>query len=322
MNRKRKFKSCLITGITGSGGSYLAEYIRKIDKNIKIYGTYRSTGYKKLFDNKKNIKLFKCDLQKYNKLEQVLKNCKPQLIFHLASNADVQYSFKNQLAFTTNNNLITANLFQAVKKINFKTLIVLSSTSEVYGNVPKQKQPIDEKTAINPVNPYAVTKVFQDFLAQVYSKYLNLDIIILRMFTYSNPRRENLFQTAFAKQIVLVEKKIQKYVNHGNLNSVRTFMSTEDTMQAYWLAATKGKIGEIYNVGGKIKISIKDFLNKMISKSNTKIKTKEKKSLLRPVDIDVQVAKSDKFIRKTGWKENKNIDYSIQDLLNKMREKY
>jgi nucleoside-diphosphate-sugar epimerase len=99
-------------------------------------------------------------------------------------------------------------------------------------------------------------------------------------------------------------------------------MSTEDTMQAYWLAATKGKIGEIYNVGGKIKISIKDFLNKMISKSNTKIKTKEKKSLLRPVDIDVQVAKSDKFIRKTGWKENKNIDYSIQDLLNKMREKY
>ena len=60
----------------------------------------------------------------------------------------------------------------------------------------------------------------------------------------------------------------------------------------------------------------------MINKSNIKIKTKEKKSLLRPVDIDVQVAKSDKFIRETGWKENKNIDYSIQDLLNKMREKY
>ena len=48
----RKFKKIFITGITGSGGSYLAEHINKIDKNIKIYGSYRSTGYKKLLEKK------------------------------------------------------------------------------------------------------------------------------------------------------------------------------------------------------------------------------------------------------------------------------
>ena len=42
----RKFKRIFITGITGSGGSYLAEYIYKKNKKIKIYGSYRSTGYK------------------------------------------------------------------------------------------------------------------------------------------------------------------------------------------------------------------------------------------------------------------------------------
>ena len=41
----RKFKKCLITGITGSGGSYLAEYILKKDKKIKIFGFYRSKGF-------------------------------------------------------------------------------------------------------------------------------------------------------------------------------------------------------------------------------------------------------------------------------------
>ena len=41
----RKFKKCLITGITGSGGSYLAEYILKKDSNIQIFGLYRSNGY-------------------------------------------------------------------------------------------------------------------------------------------------------------------------------------------------------------------------------------------------------------------------------------
>lgn len=320
---KRKFKNCLITGITGSGGSYLAEYIYNIDKNIKIFGIYRSKGYKKIFDHKKNrIKLYKCDLINYNKLVKILKKTKPELIFHLASNADVSYSFQNQLAFTTNNNLITANLLQAIKKINLKTLFVLSSTSEVYGNVSVNNQPIDENVKINPINPYAVTKVFQDFLSQVYSKYLNLNIIILRMFTYSNPRRENLFQTAFAKQVVLIENKKIKFLKHGNLKSQRTFMSTVDTMKAYWLAATRGKIGEIYNVGSQNKIYIGEFLKKMINQSTVKIKTKVDPMRIRPSDIYYQSPNCNKFKKDTGWREDWSIEDSIADLLEYMRKKY
>ena len=48
----RKFKNCLITGITGSGGSYLAEHILKKNTNIKVSGFYRSNGYKDLLKKK------------------------------------------------------------------------------------------------------------------------------------------------------------------------------------------------------------------------------------------------------------------------------
>ena len=48
----RKFKKCLITGITGSGGSYLAEHIISKSKKIKVFGIYRSKGNKKLYWNK------------------------------------------------------------------------------------------------------------------------------------------------------------------------------------------------------------------------------------------------------------------------------
>ena len=48
----RKFKKCFITGITGAGGSYLAEHILKKDKSIKIYGSYRSTGNKNLLQKR------------------------------------------------------------------------------------------------------------------------------------------------------------------------------------------------------------------------------------------------------------------------------
>ena len=53
----RKFKKCLITGITGSGGSYLCEHIVSKKSNIKIYGTYSSSGYLKLLKKKNKNKI-------------------------------------------------------------------------------------------------------------------------------------------------------------------------------------------------------------------------------------------------------------------------
>ena len=106
--------------------------------------------------------------------------------------------------------------------------------------------PIKESQKIAPINPYAVTKTYQDLLSQVYSQSFKLKIIITRMFSYTNARRYNLFQTAFANQIVKIERGKLNYLKHGNLNSIRTFVDIEDAMDAYWLAATKGKIGEIW----------------------------------------------------------------------------
>ena len=108
----RKFKKCLITGITGSGGSYLAEHILKKDKNIKIYGFYRSKGYKTILQKKyKNkIKFIKLDLTNFDKCKYLLDKIKPDLIFHLASNADVRGSFDNPIEHAKNNNIITINI--------------------------------------------------------------------------------------------------------------------------------------------------------------------------------------------------------------------
>ena len=73
----RKFKKCLITGITGSGGSYLAEHILQRDKKIKIFGIYRSKGYKSILRDKR-IKLYRCDLSNLKKTQSVIKKNKPR----------------------------------------------------------------------------------------------------------------------------------------------------------------------------------------------------------------------------------------------------
>jgi GDP-mannose 4,6-dehydratase len=320
----RNFKKCLITGITGSGGSYLAEHILKKTKNIKIFGLYRSNGYKDLLKKhtKKKISFIKIDLKNFPKLKKIIQGINPDVVFHMASNADVRASFDNPIEFTNNNNLITVNLLESFRQLKQDPIIVICSTSEVYGAVTKKDVPINENQKIAPVNPYAVSKTFQDLLSQVYYKSFNLKIIITRMFSYTNSRRNNLFQTAFANQIAEIEKGKLKQLKHGNLKSIRTFVDIDDAMEAYWLAAKKGKIGEVYNIGGNKIISVKQFLKELIKLAKCKIKHSIDKKLLRPQDVTLQIPDVRKFNKDTGWSPKVTFHDSVKKLLNECRKKY
>ena len=139
------------------------------------------------------------------------------------------------------------------------------------------------------------------------------------MFSYTNARRKNLFQTAFAMQIARCEKKLQKTMRHGNLNSVRTFVDIDDAMEAYWLTASKGKVGEIYNICGDKVISVREFLNELLKLSNSKIKTVLDKNLLRPNDVALQIASSKKFKKHTNWRTKVSFKDSVVKLLNECR---
>jgi len=313
----RKFKRVLITGIAGAGGSYLAEYILSNEKKVKIFGLYRSSGYIKILKKKykKEITFFKVDLNNFRKTLNILKKIKPDLVVHLASDARVRKSFDEPIIVIKNNINIMLNLLDSIRVSKIKPIILVCSTSEVYGKVKKKEFPITEKHIMKPVNPYSISKSFQDLVSQMYYETYNLKIIITRMFSYINPRAKFLFQTAFARQIVDIEKGRKKVLIHGNLNSVRNFIDIEDAMEAYWLVAKRGKIGEIYNIGGKKVLSVKKFLDELKKRSHKKIKTRLDKKLLRPSDVNYQIADSRKFYKHMNWQPKVNFDDSLTNLL-------
>ena len=315
----RRFKKCLITGITGSGGSYLAEHILSKDNKIKIFGIYRSIGNKNLLKNKR-IKLFKCDLCDFNKTQKIIKKINPDVIFHLASTANVRDSFNSPRKTIENNNAITLNLLEVIRINKINPLVIICSTSEVYGKINKKDIPIKETKNIGPVNPYSASKAFQDLLSQIYSECYGLKIIITRMFSYTNARKNFLFQTSFAKQIADIEKGKKKILTHGNLNSVRNIIDISDAMEAYWLTAKKGRIGEIYNIGGKKVISVGSYLEELKKLSSVRIKSKIDKKLLRPIDVTLQIANARKFIRDTNWSPKISFKESIKNLIEECRK--
>ncbi len=320
---RRRFKKCFITGITGAGGSYLAEYILKKEKSIKIFGSYRSAGNKNLLQKryKNKIRFFKIDLNNYKKLTSVLKKIKPDLIYNFASNPDVRLSFDLPRDIIINNYIATLNLFEAVRILNLKSLIIHCSTSEVYGNVSKKDVPIKENLKMRPVSPYALSKTYQDMAAQLYYKIYGLNIIITRMFTYVNPRRNNLFQSAFAKQIIDIKNKKNNILKHGNLKSIRSFLSLEDAMKAYFDVAKKGIVGEIYNIGGTKAYTVGQVLNKLVKLSKIKVRKKIDKKLLRIKDVTLQLPNIKKFSSDTGWKQEQSLDFSLRFLISELNKK-
>ena len=300
----RKFKRCLITGITGSGGSYLCEHILSKEEKVKIYGTYRSPGYLKYLNNK---------------FKKILNFIKPDLIYHIASNANVRRSFDKPKEIIENNNSITINLLEAIRTSKINPLIIICSTSEVYGNVRKKDIPIKESKNINPVNPYSVSKAFQDIISQVYNKCYGLKIIITRMFSYTNARRNNLFQSSFAKQIVQIEKGRKKILKHGNLKSIRCVIDITDAMEAYWLTAKRGRIGKIYNIGGNKIISVGNYLKELKKLSKTNIVSKLDKKLIRPIDVTLQIPSVSLFKKDVKWSPKVSFKESVKKLLNEFR---
>ena len=241
------------------------------------------------------------------------------MIFHLASDPDVRKSFDYPLQTINNNNNCTLNLLESIRVLKINPLIVVCSTSEVYGLVSKKDVPINENNRLNPASPYAVSKLFQDILSQTYYRNFGLKIIITRMFSYFNVRRFNLFSSNWTKQMVDIEKNRSKILYHGNLNSIRAIIDIDDAMEAYWLTAYKGKIGEIYNIGGNKIINLKNFLKILISYSTKKIKTKLNKKLLRKTDVTLQIPDVSKFKKHTGWKPKVGFEKSIEKTINEIR---
>lgn len=323
MYDKKHISRALITGIAGSGGSYLAEYILRNHPQVEVHGISRwhsTTQNKNIKDIHDRIVVHEADLMDFGSTFSVLEKVQPDAIFHLAAYANVRTSFITSYSVLSNNILSTVNLFEAIRLAKLNPIIQLCSTSEVYGQVDPKYVPIKEDTPIQPINPYAVSKTTQDLLGLTYFASYGMRIIRTRMFAYINPRRSDLFATAFAKQIAWIERGLQKELLHGNLDSVRTIIDVRDAMRAYWEAIIHCKYGEIYNIGGTAAVTVGDILKRLIAMSNKSIPVRCDRNLLRPVDVTLQIPCVDKFIRETGWKPQYTLEESLDFLLSYWRK--
>lgn len=316
-------KKVFITGVSGFAGQHLARELLK-QNDIELFGSYLSPeSLDSLSDISSVISLFRLDLIDYKTVLDVFEKTKIDELYHLAAITSPAQSFSNPSQVVNNNISSQLNVLEAIRKTNPDAKIMVTSSSEIYGKVDKKYLPIDENTPLNPTNPYAVSKIAQDFFGLQYVLSYGMNIFRVRPFNHIGPGQTDKFAaSAFAKKIAEIEKnKRDPILTVGNINSKRDFTDVSDMVKAYVMLMEKAENGQVYNIGSGKSYKISQILDILLSFSKLKIEIKVDKSLLRPSDNPELVCDNSKVFALTGWKPTISIEESLENLLNYWRNK-
>jgi len=322
-------KKWLLTGAGGFVASHFIDYL--LEQKEEIIGSYRwNEDLSRIKHSKNKIKMVPADLLDLSSLIRLIADNKPDVISHLAAQSYVPDSFTNPIITVETNTIGTLNLFEAIRIVkdyidkDYDPIIHVVSSSEVYGKVDKDNIPITTKHSFVPGNQYAIGKIGADSTAQFYNKYYGFKVIITRMFTHCGLRRTMMSaENSFARQIARIEKGLQEpIIKHGNLHSVRTWADVRDAVKAYYLMINQGQIGKIYNIGGETVKTIGEMLDYLISLSPMKNKIKKEldPSLIRKLDVNLQIMDNSEFFTDTNWKPEIPFKQTMKDLLNFWRQ--
>ena len=250
----------LITGNAGFIGFHLCKKL--MSKKNKIYAIdncnkYYDDGLKqsrlKILKNysKKNNFFYnfsKIDISNKKKLDIFFKKKKIDLIIHLAAQAGVRFSLEVPDIYLKSNIQGYLNLILIAKKNKIKNIIYASSSS-VYGN--NKQKPFSEDSFCNkPLQLYAVTKITNEYMSEVYSRLYNIKFIGLRFFTVYGPfGRPDMALFQFTKKIL--NKEVINFYSSGKIK--RDFTYIDDIIESITrIKSNLKKIKsrhEVFNIG-------------------------------------------------------------------------
>jgi len=329
-------KTTLITGITGQVGSQMADFILENTDN-KVVGMMRwQEPMENLYhltnriNQKDRISLYYADLNDYSSLSRLIKDTRPDFIFHLAAQSYPKTSFNIPIETLQTNIIGTANLLEVIRlqkeMDEYNPVIHVCSSSEVYGQA-QAGIALNESTKFHGASPYSISKIGTDYLGQFYGEAYQLKTFVTRMGTHSGPRRSDVFfESTVAKQIALIEANLQEpIVKVGNLSSIRTFQDARDAIRAYYLLALKCEKGEIphgeaFNIAGEEAFKLTEVIDILLGFSTRNdIKIETEKERLRPIDADYQMFDNSKIKSFINWKPEIRARQMFEDLLNHWR---
>jgi len=314
----------LLTGGAGYIGSHVAHLLIEKGHSVSIIDSL-ITGNKKLVPSK--AKLYICDIADKGKIYKIIEEENFDLVMHFAGLIRVDESVKEPKKYN-DYNYEKSKIFLDICFKSGLDKIIFSSTASVYGN-PKNDQ-VSENDEMNPLNPYALSKLnLENFLIKK-SKQLSIKYIILRYFNVAGAEKKmrtgliSKFSTHLIKVACEVAKgkKKELIINGDDYDTidgtpVRDYIHISDLADIHLLCAEdlmRNRQSNIFNCGYGQGFSVKEVLNTLNTVLKFNISTKI--GPRRPLDSKYVVANSDKFKNYFSWKPKyNNLKYILETAL-------
>jgi UDP-glucuronate 4-epimerase len=315
----------LITGVCGFIGYNLCKSLLN-NKLLSVIGldslnNYYSVKLKKkrlsLLEKNSNFIFYKINIINNNKLKKIFQNYKFDIIYHLAAQAGVRYSFTDPEKFIETNINGFSNILNLAKDLQKKTSIFYASSSSVYGE--NKQFPLKEYYQLKPKNIYGLTKKINEEMADIYSKSYKLKIIGLRFFTvFGEWGRPDMFIMKYLQSFF----NRKKFFLNNNGNHIRDFTYIKDVISII-LQLSRKKITKhkVYNICSNKPIHLKKII-KYFNKNNIKpkiilkglqasdiLKTHGDNRLVLREAANIKFTKTETAVENTiNWyKKNKNL---------------
>jgi len=259
-------KTAMVTGITGQDGAYLSKLL--LTKKYNVIGLLRENRELGL----KNLQYIKI-LEKNNVNE----------IYNLAAQSSVALSFSYPIETIEFNIISTVKLLEAVRSVNPKIKFYQASSSEMFGNVDKDKLPINKNIDFRPISPYGISKATSHWITVNYREAYNIFAVELRL---------------------------------GNLNVYRDWGYAPKYVEAMWLMLQQN-VPKDYVISSGETHSLKEFVIKVFEKLDLDVKKflKIDRDLYRPIDIQKNYGDNSEAKNKLKWNYNINFEQLINKLI-------
>lgn len=329
----------LITGACGLVGSNLAAEVLARGDKLVAFDNLSRTGTEKNLGWLRSLGAFKWihgDIRNTNDVEVVVRENRPDFIFHLAGQVAMTTSVQNpRLDFETNA-LGTLNVLEAVRRHSPTSAILYSSTNKVYGDLDQfdynesetrytcaaHPYGFDERIPLDFRSPYGCSKGSADQYIIDYHRIHGLQTAVFRHSSIFGARQFATFDQGwigwFVKQALETRKNpAAEFTISGNGKQVRDVLFVRDLIECYFKASDSidSIAGQAFNIGGGIdnSLSLLELFRHL--ERELKITLNYKQLPWRQSDQKVFIADSTKASQRFGWSPKTNAEKGIAEMI-------
>lgn len=307
-------RKVLVTGGAGFIGSNLVHFLceKRADWDITVLDLLTYAGNLENISNlisTKKVKFEKVDITDSAAVDALFKQSSFDLVLHLAAESHVDRSITSAAEFVRTNVIGTQNLISSAR-VHALGRFIHISTDEVYGSLGPTGSFV-ESTPLDPTSPYAASKAASDLMVLSYSKTHSFPAVITRCTNNYGPYQ---FPEKFIPLFVTNALENKELPLYGDGMNVRSWIHVRDHNEALLLVAEKGRLGEVYNIGGGAEselpnIDVAKNILKILSKPDTLIKrVSDRLAHDRRYSID-----HSKITKELGWKPTIGFEQGLRE---------